>query len=97
MTDEATSDGTSRKPALVLGKPREFWAFRSTAVAVGAVLGALTGAFSAGLLLWAVPADHWMRESWVLVGASYALLMSGIWVLLTLFIWWINFGIPRKY
>lgn len=75
----------------------ERWAARSSAVAIGAVAGALNGVLSATLLVWATPDGHWIRESWAFVGIGYAGLMAGVWILILLFIWKLAFGTPRKF
>jgi hypothetical protein len=93
----STSDGARQDSDLVFGKPRSFWTARSTFVVIGATAGTLAGVLSAALLIWAAPASHWIRDSWLLVCAGYAAVMAFMSILIFLFLWWIAFGIPRRF
>lgn len=91
MVDHSNSGDAPRGSELVLGKPQAFWAARRTFIVIGAMVGALNGVMGAALLIWAAPVSHWIRDSWLLVGAGYAAVMAFWWILMSWFLWWINF------
>jgi hypothetical protein len=95
--DESHAREARQDADLLLGKPRAFWAARRTFVVIGSTAGAFVGVLGAALLVWAAPADHWIRDAWLLVAAGYAAVMAVMWILMSLFLRWIAFGISRKF
>ena len=98
MTEQRALEAAEQVPELVLGRPREFWASRKTAVLMGGINGVSGGAIGAALFIWwLAPADHWVRDSWPLVGAGFLVVWTGFSIALALFLWWVGHGIKRNY